>query len=172
MNGTGVGSTVVGNWSPWVGIRPAALRHVLGAAAFLLAYTVAYHLGMSFSPTVSAPFWFPDSVLLCALLCTQPRWWWLLLLATLPVRLLVDVPPVFPGWFVGAVYLNDCAKAVLAALLLKRFLDDPIRLKSMRDLGFYCLFAVALVPLLSALGGAAARAGWRLGAGGVRRARS
>ncbi len=56
-----------------------------------------------------------------------------------------------------AVYINDCAKAVLAALLLKRFLSDPIRLTSMRDLGFYCLFAVALVPLLSAFGGAAAR---------------
>jgi len=134
------------------------LRHVLGAVAFVLAYTVAYHFGMSFSPTVSSPFWFPDSVLLCALLCTRPSWWWLLLLAVLPVRLLVDVPAA-PGWFLGATYVNDCAKAVISALLLKRFLADPIRLNSMRELGIYCLIAVALVPLLSAFGGAAARAG-------------
>ena len=159
MNGTGVESTVVGSWSPWAGIRPAALRNVLGAGAFVLAYAIAYHYGMSFSSTVVAPFWFPDSVLLCALLSTRSRWWWLPLLLALPVRLLVDVPPTLPGWFLGVVYLNDCAKAVLVALLLKRFLADPIRLTSLRDLGFYGLFAVALVPMLSALAGAAARAG-------------
>ena len=65
-------------------------------------------------------------------------------LATLPVRLLVNVPPDLQGWFLGAVYINDCAKAVLTALLLRRFLDDPIRLTSMRDLGVYLLFAVTL----------------------------
>jgi len=148
---------VVARWSPWTVIKPVALRNVLGFSAFVLAYGIAYHFGMSFDPAVSAPFWFPDSVLLCALLCTRTRWWWLLLLAVLPIRLLMYVPPDLPGWFLGVVYLNDCAKAVLVALLLKRFLSDPIRLTSMRDLGFYCLFAAALVPLLSALGGAAAR---------------
>jgi PAS domain S-box-containing protein len=148
---------VVARWSPWTGIKPAALRNVLGFSAFVLAYIIAYHFGMAFNPLVSAPFWFPDSVLLCALLCTRTRWWWLLLLAVLPVRLLIDVPPEIPGWFLGAVYINDCANAVLVALLLKRFLSDPIRLTSMRDLGFYCLFAGALVPVLSAFGGAAAR---------------
>jgi hypothetical protein len=55
-------------------------------------------------------------------------------------RLLVDVPPAHPGWFLGVVYINDCAEGRARALLLKRFLADPIRLKSMRDLGFYCLF--------------------------------
>ena len=114
---------------------------------------------MSFDPVVAAPFWFPDAVLLCGLLCTRPKWWWLLLVAILPVRLLVEVPFNLQLWFLGAVYVNDCAKAVLAALLLRRFLDDPIRLRSMRDLGVYFLFAVVLVPALSALGGAATRAG-------------
>ena len=80
-------------WSPWAGIKPAALRNVLGFSAFVLAYIIAYHFGMSFNPAVSAPFWFPDSVLLCALLCTRTKWWWLLLLAVLPIRLLIDVPP-------------------------------------------------------------------------------
>jgi PAS domain S-box-containing protein len=144
-------------WSPWTAIRSRPARVVLGSGAFLLAYAVAYHFGMAFSPSVSAPFWFPDSVLLCALLCTPARWWWLLLLATLPIRVALITPPDLPWWFIVGVYLNDCAKGVIAALLLKRVLADPIRLNSMRDLGFYCLFAVALVPLMSALGGAAAR---------------
>jgi PAS domain S-box-containing protein len=146
-------------WSPWAAIRSRPMRVVLGLVAFLLAYGVAYHFGMAFSPAVAAPFWFPDSVLLCALLCTRTRWWWLLLLATLPIRLALVMPADLPWWFLGGVYLNDCAKGVVAALLLKRALDDPIRLNSMRDLGFYCLIAVALVPFLSALAGAAARSG-------------
>jgi len=146
-------------WSPWAAIRSRPMRVVLGLVAFLLAYGVAYHFGMAFSPAVAAPFWFPDSVLLCALLCTRTRWWWLLLLATLPIRLALVMPADLPWWFLGGVYLNDCAKGVVAALLLKRALDDPIRLNSMRDLGFYCFIAVALVPFLSALAGAAARSG-------------
>ena len=65
------------------------------------------------------------------------RWWWLLLLAVCPFACSSMYLPTIPGVVPGLVYLNDCAKAVLAALLLKRFLADPIRLTSMRDLGFY-----------------------------------
>jgi integral membrane sensor domain MASE1 len=108
---------------------------------------------------VSAPFWFPDSVLLCALLSTPRRWWWLLLLGTLPIRIFGDLPTAVPAWFLGASYLNDCAKGVLGAWLLRRFMSDPIRLSQLRDLGVYCLVTVVLLPLGSALLGAAARVG-------------
>jgi hypothetical protein len=128
-------------WSPWDGIRPALVRNVLGFALFGLAFYGAYHFGMAFSDSVSSPFWFPDSVLLCVLLRTRMSWWWLLLLATLPIRLFTDVHPDTPGWFLGAVYINDCLKAVLGALLLKRFMADPIRFNSLRDFGVYCLVA-------------------------------
>jgi PAS domain S-box-containing protein len=141
-------------WPPWGAIRSPPMRQLLGFGVFLAAFAIAYHFGMSFNPTVSAPFWFPDAVLVCGLLCTRMRWWWLLLALTLPVRLLVGVSPTSPDWFVIAVYLNDCLKAALAAILLRRFLPDPFRLNSMRDLGVYFGVAVCLVPLLSAFGGA------------------
>lgn len=146
-------------WSPWSAIESRPVRILLGFCAFELAYLGAYYYGMSFDPVVAAPFWFPDSVLLCGLLSTRRKWWWVLLLAILPLRLLVAVPQDLQFWFLASVYVNDCVKGVLAALLLKHFLDDPIRLRSMRDLGLYFLFAVVLVPVLSAVGGAAARAG-------------
>ena len=146
-------------WPPWAAIRTPLLRNLLGVAVFMAGFTVAYHFGMSFNPTLSAPFWFPDAVLVSGLLCTRTRWWWLLLALTLPVRLLVDVPPALPAWFLVTMYINDCLKAVLAAILLKRFLPDPFRLNSMRDLGVYFGVAVLLVPLLSALGGAATGVG-------------
>jgi PAS domain S-box-containing protein len=138
-------------------VQPAVLRKSLGFVVYLVAYYGAYHFAMQFSPQLSAPFWFPDSVLLCALLCTRSSWWWLLLLTTLPIRLLVDVPENASVGFLFAVFANDCAKAALAAWLLKRFTSDPIRFGSMRDFGVYFGITVLLAPVLSALGGAAAR---------------
>jgi PAS domain S-box-containing protein len=135
------------------------LRNALGFAVFLLTYYLAYRLGMAFNPKMSAPFWFPDSILLCALLCTRQSWWWLLLLATLPIRLLTLVPEDSTVSFLLTVFVNDCAKAVLSAWLLNRFLPDPIRFTSMRDFGVYFGVAALLSPALSALGGAAARVG-------------
>ncbi|HET9473084.1 MAG TPA: PAS domain S-box protein, partial [Steroidobacteraceae bacterium] len=151
--------TMAAPWSPWAAIRPPLVRNILGFLAFELAYLVAYHAGMAFSSSVSAPFWFPDSVLLCALLCTRTSRWWLLLIGVLPIRLLVAVPPEASAWFLMACFINDCAKAAGCAWLLRRFLGDPIRLNSMRDLGVFLLFAVALIPLLSAFAGAVARSG-------------
>ena len=157
-NGTPAVGAMAAPWSPWAAIRPPLVRNVLGFIAFELAYFVAYDAGMAFSPTVAAPFWFPDSVLLCALLCTRTSRWWLLLAGVLPIRLFVAVPADGTDWFLVACYVNDCAKAAGCALLLRRFMADPIRLNSLRDLGVFMLFAVALIPLLSAFGGAAARA--------------
>jgi PAS domain S-box-containing protein len=157
--GTGALAGYSQPWSPWAAIQSRPARLVLGFCAFQLAYTCAYYFGMSFDPIVAAPFWFPDAVLLCGLLSTRRKWWWLLLVAILPVRLLVAVPPNLQLWFLASVYVNDCAKGVLAAVLLQRYLADPIRLRSMRDLGVYLLIAVLLVPALSAVGGAATRAG-------------
>jgi PAS domain S-box-containing protein len=156
-DGTRVLGTMAVPWSPWGAIRSPLARNVLGFLAFELAFLGAYHFGMAFSPAVAAPFWIPDSVLLCGLLCTRTRWWWLLFAGTLPVRLLVHASPEVPVLFLLACFINDCAKSAGCAWLLRRYMTDPIRLDSMRDLGLFWLFAVVLMPLLSAFGGAAAR---------------
>src|SRR5262245_26974390 len=112
---------------------------------------------MSFSRATASPFWFPDSVLLCSLLLVQPRWWWVFVLAALPIRLLAPVSAGIPLWFLLATFANDSAKGLLAAAALRRFLSNPIRFETVRDFALYCLFAVLLVPTASAFGGAAAR---------------
>ena len=132
-------------------------KDILLFGTFVAAYSIAYRYAMSFSQATAAPFWFPDSVLLCALLCSRARWWWLLVMATLPIRLLVAVPPELPSWFLMSAFANDGVKSVLVALLLRRFLANPIRLESVRGFGVYCLVAVLLVPMASALVGAASR---------------
>src|SRR5215831_6252166 len=149
-------------------IDRAHLRNSVAFVVFVTAFYFAYRYGMSFSHTSSSPFWFPDAVLLCALLKVRPRRWWLPLLATLPIRLTVAVPPDVPLWFLVAVYAIDCAKAMLGAFSLRQLLADPIRFRTMREFGLYCLLVVLLIPAVSAFGGAAARYGlgndyWRSG---------
>src|SRR4051794_28405574 len=72
-----------GVWRDALGRWP----HVAAALwflAFAMAYFFAYRFGMSFSQKCASPFWFPDAILLCALLKTPPRSWWVFVLATLP----------------------------------------------------------------------------------------
>ena len=132
-------------------------RSLLALCLFELAFYLAYRYGMSFSSLTASPFWFPDSVLLCALLVSRPRWWWLLLLATLPIRLLVAVPPATPVWFLLGTFAIDCTSVLLAAALLHRLTRNPTRFESPRDFGLYFVIVAVLAPALSAFGGAAAR---------------
>src|SRR5215831_17468463 len=120
-------------------IDRAHLRNSVAFVVFVTAFYFAYRYGMSFTHTSASPFWFPDSILLCALIKVRPRWWWLPLLATLPIRLFVAVPADTPLWFLLAVYLNDCLKAIIGSLCLRRLLLDPIRFRTIREFGLYCL---------------------------------
>jgi PAS domain S-box-containing protein len=130
-------------------------RIFAGLGLFVIAYYLAYRFGMSFSQAVPSPIWFPDAVLLCALLLTPPRFWWLFFLATVPIRFWL-VPAEPPLWFLVAALANDVLKAMLSATILRRALRDPTRFDRLRDFGVFVAVAVIGVPILSALAGAAA----------------
>jgi PAS domain S-box-containing protein len=132
------------------------LRLLLSFLFFGLAFLIAYKYAMDLSPRTGAPFWLPDSVLLCALLTSQPRYWLVYIAATLPLRLVVAVPPSTPVWFLLAAFANDSLKAVLAATLLRRFLPGRgMRFDRLRDFWIYLAAAVAVAPALSGVAGAA-----------------
>jgi two-component system sensor kinase FixL len=138
--------------------RVRYLRDAASFSVFVVAYYFAYRYGMSFSQAAASPFWFPDSVLLCALLMIPPRRWWIFVVATLPIRLFSEVAAGIPFWFLLATSAIDSAKGVIAALALRWFIDNPLRLKTVREFGLYFLFVVLLVPAAGAFAGAAARA--------------
>lgn len=133
------------------------LRAILGFCLFVTAFYLAYRYGMSFSQICAAPFWFPDSVLLCALLLSRPGRWWIVILASLPIRLFVAVPSDVPLWFLLAAFAIDSAKGLATAVALRRFMKDPIRFETVRDFAVFCSFAVLLIPAASAFGGATLR---------------
>lgn len=138
-------------------LRQAIKREALSLAVFCGAFYLAYRYGMSFSQASASPFWFPDSVLLCALLVTQPRRWPLYILAALPIRLFSEVASDIPTWFLVVTYLIDSAKGLLTAAGLRRFVGMPLRLETLPQFGRYVLIAVVTVPALGAFAGAGAR---------------
>src|SRR5262245_56293195 len=135
----------------------AWLTEAAALGVFLAAYYVAYRYGMSFSDASSSPFWFPDSVLLCALLAVRPSRWWLYIVITLPVRLYSEVAGGVPTWFLLTTSAIDAGKGVVAAVALRRLLDDPVRWRTIKDFVIFCAVAAVFVPAASAFAGAAAR---------------
>jgi PAS domain S-box-containing protein len=120
-----------------------------------LAFFIAYRIAMSMAPRSGSPFWLPDSVLLCALLLSKPRDWWIFLAAPLPLRLLLALPTA-PAWFLVAAFLNDSLKALVAATLLRRALPGRgIRFDCLRDFWIYLAAAVLAAPAISGIAGAA-----------------
>ena len=83
---------------------------------FELAFLLAYKYAMDLSPRTGAPFWLPDAVLLCALLTSRQRYWLVYIAATLPLRLVIAVPPGTPVWFLLVAFANDSLKALLLPL--------------------------------------------------------
>ena len=130
------------------------IRHFRNLAVFEIAFYFAYRYGMSVFSDSPSPLWFPDSVLLCALLLTPRRAWWMYIVAPISIRLLVAVPTGMPAWFLPAVFINDSIKALLSAFLLRRENDVGAWFSSLRGFARYLLIAVGLSPALSAVGGA------------------
>ena len=129
---------------------------VLWFIAFEVAYYIAYRYGMSFSQALPSPFWFPDSVLLCALLKARPRHWWIFVAGALPIRLL-SFSYDLPLWFLLGTIIVDFARSLFAAALLRQFMSNPTRFDTIRDLIVFAAVAVVAAPALSAFGGAALR---------------
>jgi len=124
---------------------------------FEIVFLAAYRFGMAFTQGSAAPFWFPDAVLLSALLLSPPNEWWLYILATAPIRLSLFVPPGTPFWFLFACFASDSLKGLLSAWLLLRPSRERKWFGSFREFSRYFLVAVVFTPGLSAFAHAASR---------------
>lgn len=140
-------------WAPalsWPGWRSALV--------FVIAFSVAFGYA-SLLRSVTA-FWFPDSILLCALLWSPRNTWWSYLLVALPFRFIFVLPPGAPLWVLLACFANDSIKALLSATLIQRFIGRKLRFETLRQFLAYSLIAVAGVPLLSAAAAGVSRYFW------------
>src|SRR4029079_18815480 len=104
-------------------VRTAILdRHLLIIGLWVFA---GYYLGckvgfsLTFKPHPVSVLWPPNSVLVAALLLTQPRNWWVVLLAALPAVLAAQWQIRVPPLMIVAWFLSISAEAILGAGLMR-----------------------------------------------------
>jgi len=149
--------------APLLRVQQPLLRAILGFVLFVIALHFAYSYALAFRSTSASPFWFPGSVLLCALLWAPARWWPFLIAVTVPIRLLTASSEALPLWFNLEAVCVDAGEALLAAILLRRLLRNPFRFQTVRDFGLYCLIAVVVAPAIFAVPGGWSVSAFKLG---------
>lgn len=132
----------------------ASRRQIRNLIIGLVGIFLAYKYGMSEDPRVLSALWLPDSVLLCCLLFTPARWWWIYAVFSLPVRFYFGTHGGLPAGRVLANFPNDWLKAIFSAYLLRRFARGPFRLDSLYQFGLFFCVAVVASPALAAVAGA------------------
>lgn len=134
--------------------RHKYLPLTLGLCVFAAAYTLAFKFSADPATKVPSPFWFPNSILLCALLRARPRYWWLILLITVPIRLTDNVIPPHPIWYrLGAIAIS-AVQALAGAWAFRWIAPQRNRFGSWREwlaLGAVLVIAAAAALLMAGL---------------------
>jgi PAS domain S-box-containing protein len=135
------------------------MSEVYGKALLLaVGYALLAQIGiLLYASEAGVPyFWLANSLVL-ALLCWSPaRQWPLLLLVSVAMEIAVDRYHNVPwGATTGFAFAN-ALEAGVAAWLTRRFIGDPLRLHSFKNLFRFMLLVVVIAPALSAWPGAAA----------------
>src|SRR5438034_5060494 len=130
---------------------PFDFRTIVTGACVFIGYYLGARIGLAltFQPHPVSVLWPPNSILVAALLLTPPRIWWFVLLAAFPAHCTAQLqshipPPMILCWFIS----NSC-EAVISAGLTRYLVGRPIRFRSLRDAGIFCLCAVLIGPFLS-----------------------
>src|SRR6185312_11484157 len=138
---------------PAVGFDNNLASAAVLAVAYYLGAEAAFFVG-TLSDKVFAPLWPPNVILLCALLFSPMRQWWLFVLAAFPAHVLAElsVGMAIPAMIVA--FATNCLVAVANAAGLRLLLGDSGWFRSLRHISIYALITFAICPGLVALGGA------------------
>ena len=113
-----------------------AIAYYLGAEAAFLVGTL--------SDKIFAPFWPPNVILFCALLITERRRWWLLILATLPAHAAAELRIGMPILQLLVAFATNCSVALVNALAVQRLLVEPPWFGSVRKATTYIIVTAFL----------------------------
>ncbi len=135
---------------------PSATSIAVTAALVAVGCALAAQAGLlaRFPGLGAAILFLPYAIVTAALLRSAPRHWWIILLAAAAGNFL-------PHWRSGesvafvllAEIVND-ARAIIAALGIRRYATRSGRFESLRQMVAYIVVAVLVAPALAALGGA------------------
>src|SRR5262249_7232664 len=129
-------------------------RTLLAATGVAVSYAATAWLGTAyiFPGARLSALWFPNAILLAALLLARRRDWWIYLAFVLAAHflilpLLVNIPP--DRAVIG--YVGNCATALVGALALSAFVPDIRRIDSLRTAIAFILLAGIFAPLCTSL---------------------
>ena len=129
----------VGSWN----VRLNSPMLVTGLVVF-----VGYYLGakigfaLTFQPHPVSVLWPANSILVAALLLTPPRIWWFILLAAFPAHWAAQLQSHVPPLMILCWFISNSCEAVISAGLTRYLVGGPIRFRSLREAGIFCLCAV------------------------------
>jgi PAS domain S-box-containing protein len=129
------------------------LSGVVVAIAYLVGCEIAFLIG-TLSDKIFAPFWPPNIVLLCALVFTPTRNWWIYILAAFPAHVVAESAVGMPIPQMLVAFATNCLVATLNALAMRKLLGGPPWFGSLRKAILYVLATALVNPALVALGGA------------------
>ena len=134
------------------GIR-ARPRTVWAVGAVAAGYFLGSLLGLSlqFPGTQISALWPPNAILLATLLVTPRQRWWLCLLAVLPAHLLAQALMGIPFPVVLINFAGNVGDALLGALAVGYFAEQPIRFDRLRTTGLIMFFGGLVAPALVSL---------------------
>jgi len=141
-------------------LAPDAAGTLIAATGVAVAYAAAARFGavLVFPGAPVSALWFPNAILLAALLLVPRRTWWIYLVFVLPAHLLVQpllVRVPLAHALIG--YVGNCCTALIGASMLRALIPGRRRIDRIRTAVIFVVIAGALVPMCtSALMAAAA----------------
>jgi PAS domain S-box-containing protein len=129
------------------------LSAVVVAIAYLLGCEIAFLIG-TLSDKIFAPFWPPNIVLLCALVFTPTRNWWIYILAAFPAHVIAESAVGMPIPQMLVAFATNCLVATLNAWAMRKLMRGPPWFGTLRKAILYVLATALVNPALVALGGA------------------
>lgn len=147
------GQTSQSSRRPAESSRPdAVLRRTLIVAVLVaLGYYLTAKIGFAFSlqPGSVSTLWMPNSILLAGLLLVPKRFWWIVLLASLPTHFASEVQSGVPAAMILSWFVSNSCQAVIGAFFICNFVDGDLHFDRFRDLTIFLIFGAFLAPFLS-----------------------
>ncbi len=144
---------------------PGRGHTVLRVVATALVVCVAYYIGarigfvLRFPPATPSVLWPPNAILTATLLLAPAQRWWVYLIAVFPAHVLVELEAGLPWPLILALFATNCSEALLAAVGVRRFSDEPTRFDTLRRVAVFVVAAGFAAPFFSSFADAAAVAG-------------
>ena len=130
--------------------RETLLRSAFAALLVGSAYYIGAKIGfaLTFQPHPVSTLWPPNSILFAALLLSQTRSWWFLLLAAFPAHLLVQINQEIPTTMILCWFVSNCSEALIGASVFRYVTKSDVRFDNTHHVSMF-IFVALLGPFLS-----------------------